>query len=203
MYRVISWLTIVVLLGLFEGAAIALDSRKGLTDGSDLPIDIKSKRVTARNVSTGREVTFDGNVKVQQGDLILTCDRLVIVYEENEGLKERPVGGSRKLPVDLPAASSIKSITASGNVKIAQKEKQASAAKALFDNVKRTITLSGGPPMFRHGLDSVVGDKIILYLGEDRFEVLNGDNSPQIKARLNPSRNWKKDPTHNGKPKAR
>ena len=49
---------------------------------SDQPINITSKRFSAKNFSGGKEVTFEGSVRVQQGDLVLTCDRLIIMYDE-------------------------------------------------------------------------------------------------------------------------
>ena len=53
--------------------------------GSDAPIDIRAKRIAARNVFHGREVTFEGSVKVRQADLTVECDKLIIIYDERKG----------------------------------------------------------------------------------------------------------------------
>ena len=130
--------------------------------GSDQPMDITSRGVNIRSIPNGKEVTFEGNVKVKQGDVTLTCDRLVIVYDEQKGAK--------RLPKGLDNVSLIKSIIASGNVKIIQNERMAVANEALFDYVKRTIRLKGGPPKLRDGADELIRDPIFIYVDENRID---------------------------------
>ena len=136
-------------------------------------MDITSKRFTVTNTPNGKEVTFEGNVKVKQGDVTLGCDRLVIVYDEKTEAKTTE-GRVRKLTKGLENVSQIKSITASGNVKIVQNERMAVAGKALYDNVKRTITLTEGPRLWQ-GADVLVANTIIIYLDENRTESLGGE----------------------------
>lgn len=80
---------------------------------SDQPINITSKRFTAKNVTGGKEVTFEGTVKVQQGDLTLTSDRLTILYDEKQGTGNG-TSSLKKAPKELQTASGIKTIVASG-----------------------------------------------------------------------------------------
>jgi lipopolysaccharide transport protein LptA len=121
---------------------------------SDQPIEITSKKVSSRNIS--KKVIFEGNVKVKQGEVTLTCDRLVIVYDEKTG--RRPT----ELPTGLENASQIKSITASGNVKIVQNERMVIADEALYDNVKSSIILKGGPAQLWDGKEELNGGQIII-----------------------------------------
>ncbi len=152
---------------------------------SDQPINITSKRFSAKNVAGGKEVTFEGTVRVQQGDLVLTCDRLIIMYDEK--MQGAAQNGSHKKPVsrELQTASGIKSITASGNVKMTQNDRMAVAGKAVFDNSKRTITLTEGPPRLWQGPDVLAAQTIVIYLDENRSELLGGDDS-LITAIINP-----------------
>jgi len=134
-----------------------------LVQGSDQPMEITSTNFTAMNIPNGKEATFKGNVKVKQGDVTLSCDRLVIVYDEKT-VDKTGEGKVRKLSKGQKNVSQIKSITASGNVKIIQNERMAVADEALYDNVERTIRLKGGRPILREGPDVLIGDPIFIYL---------------------------------------
>jgi len=157
----------------------------------DDPIDVKAKKSTARNTSGGKEVTFDGNVKVTQGDLTLTCDKLIILYNEQHKSSgtEAP---AKRLAKDLQTISGVRSVTATGNVKITQDERMAVAGKALFDNAKRTITLTEGPRLWQ-GPDMLVAHTIIVYLDENRAELRSNDgkDGDEIRMRINPGKQKK------------
>lgn len=134
-----------------------------LAQGSDQPMEITSGGVNVRSIPIGKEVTFEGSVTVKRGDEILACDRLVMVYYEKKGAntgKDR----AKRLAKDLDYLGNIKSFTASGNVKIIQKERMAVADEALYDNVKRTIRLKGGRPKLREGSEVLIGDPIFIHL---------------------------------------
>jgi lipopolysaccharide export system protein LptA len=139
--------------------------------GSDQPMEITSSGVNYRSIPNRKEVTFEGNVKAKQGDVTLTCDRLVIVYYEKKEANTRK-GRARRLAKDLDYLGNIKSITASGNVKIVQNERMAVADEAVYDNVKGTILLKGGrrPPKLEDRWDMLIGGPIFIYLDEDRID---------------------------------
>jgi len=157
---------------------------------SDQPINITSKRFLAKNFSGGKEVTFEGSVRVQQGDLVLTCDRLIIMYDEKMQGTEQNGSNKKTVNKELQTASGIKSITASGNVKMTQNDRMAVAGKAVFDNTKRTITLTEGPPRLWQGPDVLAAQTIVIYLDENRSELLGGDDS-LITAIINPVKSKK------------
>ncbi len=156
-----------------------------ISPSSDQPINITSKRFSAKNIPGGKEVTFEGSVKVQQGDLVLTCDRLVIMYDEKMAGAIQSSSPKNQATKELQTPSGIKSITALGNVKITQNDRMAVAGKAVFDNAKRTITLNEGPPRLWQGPDVLAAQTIIIYLDENRSELLGGDES-LITAIINP-----------------
>jgi lipopolysaccharide export system protein LptA len=183
----ISGLIVFLVLGCVLIAAGANSEYLSLGKGSDQPIDITSTKFTARNIANGKEATFEGNVKVNQGDVTLSCDQLVLVYDEKSGDRTGD-GRLKKLAKKLENVSQIKSITASGNVKIVQNERMAVAGKALYDNAKRTITLTEGPRLWQ-GADVMVANTIIIYLDENRVDSLGGENP--IKFKINPEQQKK------------
>jgi lipopolysaccharide export system protein LptA len=63
----------------------------------------------------------------------------------------------------------------------------ATAGKAQFDNLERTITLTEGPPQLWQGPDRMVAHTIIIYLDENRSELRSGDGTV-IKAIINPGK---------------
>ena len=133
-------------------------------------VDVTSKKFTSRPCADGREAIFEGNVTVKQGDITLLCDRLVIISDENKG-STAPDGRTKRLSKDWQINSAVKTITALGNVKITQKDRTVTAGKAIYDHLKRTVTLTEGPPRFWQGRDSGMADAVIMYLDENRFEL--------------------------------
>jgi lipopolysaccharide export system protein LptA len=184
----IAGLVVFLVLGCVLTEAPAANEYLGLGKGSDQPIDITSTKFTARNIANGKEATFEGNVKVNQGDVTLSCDQLVLVYDEKTGARTGD-GRLKKLAKKLENVSQIKSITASGNVKIVQNERMAVAGKALYDNAKRTITLTEGPRLWQ-GADMMVANTIIIYLDENRVDSQGGNENP-IKFKINPEQQKK------------
>lgn len=138
-----------------------------LGKGSGQPIDIESRQSATKNILGGDIASFEGNVKVKQGDVSLTCDRLVIVYDGNTGDKTAQ-SRIEKLHLGMQDADRIEDITASGNVKIVQNDWIAMAGKALYDNAKRTITLAESPSI-SNGKDTLVARTFIILLDENRI----------------------------------
>ena len=136
---------------------------------SDEPMEITSTNFTARSIPNGKEATFEGSVKAKQGEVILSCDRLVIVYDENT-IDKTGDGKVKKLSKGQENLSQLKSITATGNVKIVQGQRMAVADEALYDNAKRTIRLKGGRPVLKDGPDVLIGDPIFINLDENRTD---------------------------------
>lgn len=171
-------------LGLTANCAFA-EGFLSLGMGSNQPIQVTAKKSTGKNVATGKELTFEGSVRVRQGQVTLECDKLVVVFDE-----EKSSGGNRtkKLPTDLQM-SGLRSMSASGNVKVAQNERMAVAGKALFDNAKRTITLTDNPKLWQ-GPDVAIAHTIIVYLDENRSELL-GKEGGEISVLINPGKHKK------------
>jgi lipopolysaccharide export system protein LptA len=156
----------------------SLHLKKLAVAGADDPIEVTSRRLSMKFGKGKAQATYESNVKVRQGDVTMSCDRLVIDYEMKDSESTQ---GKRdpKLTKDV-ALSNLKTITATGNVKIVQGDRMATAGKAVFDNKKRTIELTEGPKLWL-GPDRLEGNKIVFYIDEERSEV-----DGEVKTRISP-----------------
>jgi len=174
-----------LVLGLAANIAYP-ESFLSLDAATDKPLRITAKKAPVKLVPGGGEVTFEGLVRVQQGDVTMTCDKLVVVFDDEKGGSKDQ---AKKLAINLQTASSIRSITASGNVALMQSERKVLAGKAFYDKNKRTITLTDGPKLWQ-GPDKAIADTIIIYLDENRSELLGRKDKP-IKMDINPGKQKK------------
>jgi lipopolysaccharide transport protein LptA len=165
-----------------KNVKIAQAEKEGLParDTADQPIEITSKKVVAKKTTNGQEIVFEGSVQAKQGNVILTCDRLIVIYDQKKG-SDLP-DGNKKNPKDLKESGVFKSATALGNVKVVQNETKAIAGKAVFDSIKKTITLTESPKIWR-GQDWGTASVITIFINENQVET-EGDN----KFVINPQR---------------
>jgi lipopolysaccharide export system protein LptA len=160
--------------------SLSLGSSKGPVriDSDSLELDYKTSNITYR-----------GHVQVTQGDVTLNSDRLSITYDpvavkrDNTGSTPPPkkTGGTD--------ADRIKQIIAEGNVRIRQGTRLAEGRRAVFDQAKQTFTLSDGA-VLHEGPNQVAGERVIVYLKEERSVVESGSNT-RVKAVLYPGKDDK------------
>jgi len=111
------------------------------------------------------QLTYRGGVKVSQADLTLTSDVLSV-------------------SLDMKTTGRPREIVAQGNVRIVNGERVATGGRAVFDQQKQTITLSEAA-VLRDGPNEVAGDRVIVYLDEQRSVVEGGND--RVRAVLFPS----------------
>jgi lipopolysaccharide export system protein LptA len=128
------------------------------------PIDITSSQLEANLKS--HTVIFKGNVVAKQGDVVLYCDTLTAYYDAKD--------------------KNITMIVATGDVKITKKDMIATGDEAVFDNVKKLLTLTGSPRIWQ-AKNIIEGTKIVFYLGTDRIFVEGAKSlyNPQTEGILN------------------
>jgi lipopolysaccharide transport protein LptA len=73
-------------------------------------------------------------------------------------------------------ADKIKEVVAEGHVRIHKGDRLAEGRRAVFDQAKQTIVLSDGA-VLHEGPNQVAGDRIVVYLQEERSVVEGGSNS--------------------------
>ncbi len=135
-------------------------------------------------------VVYRGTVEVTQGQTKLRADNLTITLaagDRKPGEKaaaepaaaEPPAGGKATTAAD----ERVQEIVASGNVRIDQGTRWAIGGRAVFDQGRRTLVLSENP-VLHDGPNVVAGDRVIVYLDEDRSVVEGGRK--RVKAVLYP-----------------
>lgn len=164
--------------------SLSLGSGKGPVriDSDSLELDYK-----------GSLVTYKGHVEVVQGDVTLNSDRLSIRYDPSAVKRpDQPANASASpAPAASPGAAAaakganqIKEIVAEGNVRIRQGTRLAEGRRAVFDQAKQTVVLSDNA-VLHDGPNQVAGERVIVYLQEERSVVESGSNT-RVKAVLYP-----------------
>ncbi len=116
------------------------------------PITIKSDRMEV--LQNQQVVIFSGNVVAQKEGLTIYADRLIVYYTKGKGEEKREVT----------------KLVAIGHVKIHKDDWIARAGKAVYFRDQEKIVLEDNPQIWQ-GDNTVRGDRIILYLNEDRSVV--------------------------------
>lgn len=166
------------------GFSMSAGSETLPSETSDQPMEIKSMKLTAKKTPTGQELVFEGRVTVTQGNLVLTCDRLVVIYDQKTKTVSAEIDRKGKNPVmDQKDPGTLKSAIAYGNVKVVQNELMAVAGKGIFDNLKKTITLTEGPRLSR-GKDWVTANTIVIHVSDNSMEMI-GEEKNGVKATIN------------------
>jgi lipopolysaccharide export system protein LptA len=107
--------------------------------------------------------TFNGNVKVVQGDTTMRCRSLVVFYDQ-QNKDSQPAGQTMKAASPGPGGSSqISKLEARGGVTVNQKDQTATGDSALFDMKANTVTLQGNV-VVSQGPNIMRGDKLVVDL---------------------------------------
>ncbi len=113
-----------------------------------------------------RVLTYKGSVEVTQGDIKLQSETLRVVLDDH-------------------AENRVKEVVADGNVRMSKGPRWATGGHAEFDQAKQTVVLSNDA-VVHDGSNEVSGDRIIVYLTENR-SVVEGGNG-RVRAVLFPSK---------------
>lgn len=153
------------------------------------PIHITSDNMEADNQR--KTVVFIGRVKAIQGDMTLFCDRLIIFYiEAKKPVKpagqapDRPSGGGGLFDTG-GSGRQIKHITALGHVKLVQKNKVAMGRRADFFRRENRVVLLGEAKVW-DGRNTLTGERITVYLDEDR-SIVEGGRNRRVQATIFPA----------------
>ncbi|MDY6986937.1 MAG: LptA/OstA family protein [Thermodesulfobacteriota bacterium] len=131
-----------------------------------------SIRITSDAVESDHRMKwleFTGNVRATQDDEVITADRIKVFYKSHD----RASG----------VATTVEKIISDGNVRMVLdgKSKTAVAEKAIYTADPKVLVLSGGAPTVWSGNNVIRGEKITLFLDEDRT-LVEGGESRQVDA---------------------
>ncbi len=130
----------------------------------DQEIHIKADEVIA-DLESG-ETQFLGNVRVSQGQSVITADRMNVYYRKSEGNSD---------PNKLAIKESIHKIIARGNVEINYENIIALSEEAVYMADSKILTLSGADSKVISGTNRITGSKFVLSLGNGGLSVEGGD----------------------------
>ena len=129
------------------------NAMQGFSQNRDQPIQIEAASLEMRDKK--KEATFAGNVKVIQGDTVMTSKSLVVFYDSASTPAPAPAAGARganakaaksgSMPAASPGpggSSSIRRLEAKGNVVVTQKDQVVTGETAVFDTKANMITCS-------------------------------------------------------------
>jgi len=112
------------------------------------PLQVDARTMDIRG--TDGLVVFEGEVVARQGEVTLHADRVEVRADQK--------------------TRELRSVRARGNVRLRKAEVVATGEQADYDAVAGVAVLTGSPKVWRDR-DVVAGDKITLYLAEDRSVV--------------------------------
>jgi len=124
----------------------------GLPGGSsDKPLAIRSDELEAVEESGTRNLLFQRNVHVEQGDLVVNSDRLEAHYP--------------------PGANQPDRLVATGHVRIKQKDRVLTCQSATYYQGEERLVCVGDADLLS-GNDRVRGDQIEIFTSQNRMKVL-------------------------------
>ncbi len=104
-------------------------------------------------------LTYRGGVQVTQGDLTLHSNTLTVHFDEHATDRDK-----------------LREIVAEGDVRIGKGSRFATGGRAVFDHASKTVTLSQDA-VLHDGENRVAGDRVVVYLDQERSVVEGGGDS--------------------------
>ena len=161
--------------GLFDGADFGNRKDPVIITSDALEYDYK-----------GNVVTYRGDVVTTQGDLKMRSDTLTVTFDRDGAAPAQGKGRGTDAPSD--AKQRLRQIVAVGNVRIDNGARWATGGRAVFDQEDRTLVLTE-TPVIHDGSNEVAGDRVVVYLDENRSVVEGGRK--RVKAVFHPNQDKK------------
>lgn len=125
-------------------------------EGKVTPIRIHSSRLESFNDQ--RKVIFTGDVVAKRAGMTLYADQMTVIYRKDQD-KKGPSKNTNK--------EQVETIIAKGHVKITKGKRVATGTEGVYNDAEQNIVLTGNPQVWQ-GENMVKGDKITVFLAEDR-----------------------------------
>jgi len=127
------------------------------------PIEVSADRLEADLLKN--QVVFSGRVTARQGDVAIHAETMTVVY----------ITGDK---------GDVERAEFSGDVRIVQNDRIATADRGVFHNREGQVVLSGHAEVHEMG-SSVAGDEIVYYLNEAR-SVISSQTDSRVNAVFRP-----------------
>jgi lipopolysaccharide export system protein LptA len=179
-FVLLSLWVVVALFVMMSGAARAQkvpQTEKKVKIDKDQPIQIVSDRLDAYNEK--KIVIFSGHAIATQGDKIIKADRLILHYKDHPEKPQKPeIKG-------MGAAGDLDQVEAEGHVTITQTSRVVTGNYAIFYQDTQKIIMTGNAVM-RDGKNVIRGDRIVVFLDENRG-VVESDENKRVTATIYPN----------------
>jgi lipopolysaccharide export system protein LptA len=129
----------------------------------NLPIKIVSDRLEADDMA--KKVKFIGHVIVRRGDVTLYAHEVLVTYLQGKG--------------------DIEEIIASGEVRIIQNDRIATAERATLYQKEAKIVLTGAARLLQ-GKDSIEGEEITVLINEEK-SIIKAQQGGRVQAIFHPN----------------
>jgi lipopolysaccharide transport protein LptA len=167
MVRILFVSALIFVLGMaFGHVAGFAQNQKPANKGepTEQPINITADKLISN--SEEKYAEFIGDVKANQGDAVITSDRLRIYYEGNLLNTDKNEKSSDQ--------TAIKRIEAIGNVDFVSEQYTAKTDKMEYDVTTQILVLTGDNSTITMDKNTIVGSKITYYRADGRFKVEGG-----------------------------
>lgn len=131
---------------------------QGFSQNRDQPVHITSRRLEVRDKD--KVATFLGDVHVTQGDTNLTCQTLVVFYEQSAPAGTGPATITTQAG---EGGQQIRRLLAQGGVVVNRKDQTATGHEGVFDMKSNTVTLEGDV-VVTQCQNVVHGDRLVVDL---------------------------------------
>jgi len=165
----------------------------GTVDNKKEPITVNAD--TLEYDYKNNVVVYRGDVQAAQGEVKLRSDTLTVTFENvKDGAQPKaadkdgpqPKAADPSLPNPTAKGTQrVHEVVAVGSVRIDQGARWATGGKAVFDQTHRTMVLTENP-VLHEGPNDVAGDRVVVYLDENRSVVEGGRK--RVKAILYPAK---------------
>jgi lipopolysaccharide export system protein LptA len=141
------------------------------------PIEISADRLEAYDAK--KMVLFSGNAVAIQGDRVIKAEKIFLYYRK----EERDPG--RESMRDIGKTGDLEKMEAKGHVSVSQGDRLVTGDQAVYYQESQKIVMTGSAVM-QQGNNIVRGDKIEVFLNENRGVVEAGENK-RVKATIYPA----------------
>ena len=128
-------------------------------------LSISSGKMTLNNQMNS--IVFEGDVIIEQEAMTLKADIVDVVFEPVSDKENRSIDGVER-------KRSLSTITAAGDIKFIHGDRIVFADRVVYSRKDEVMVFTGSPTI-REGLDKLQGEKITVFILEDRVVVEGGE----------------------------
>ncbi len=162
----------ILILMLFAQAVVAYAG--DTSDRKGTPIRIQASRLDSYNEE--KKIIFSGDVVAKKAEMTIYADQMTVYYRKTEG-KDAGQGGD---------AEEVEKIFAKGHVRIVKNNRTATGDDAVYYSAEQNVILTGNPRVWE-GNNMVKGDKITIFLDEDR-SIVESQEGNRVEAIVYPKK---------------